>query len=614
LLFLIDVIKLLPDNVANQIAAGEVVQRPASAVKEMLENCLDAHATSIKLFIKDGGSTYIKIQDNGIGMSETDARMCWERHATSKISTAQDLYSLNTFGFRGEALASIAAVAMVEMVTRRQEDDAATKIIIHGNEIQSQELCSGAVGTTITVKNLFYNIPARRNFLKSISVETKHIIEEFQRQSLANPEVEYELYNNNNEVHKLRITNFKERLRDVLIGYQPQDLLSVNEITEIVEITGHVAVPSKAKRTRGNQFFYANHRFIKSHYLHHAVMAAYEGLIENGTFPTYCLFIKVNPAKIDVNIHPTKTDVKFEDEKHIYSILKAAVRKAVGNFVVQPDMSLGDLDGLEGLLNTPNYRDQPLLDKNAGVPNSDRKFNPFNGNYNNHKRHQDWAKILGSVETTHSTPSHYNADTQDLNELIPHEIPEVSSCFQLKNGYICAVIAGDLHVINTHRAHKRILFEKYLRYLAHGKGVSQQLLFPRNIELSHGLMAVFNDTQPLLKKIGFELSQFGGNSILVNGLPPDLENKDELEIIENILTDIANGQDAASANLNKFVATSMASNAAMKNNTQLEELSQKAFVNELLRCTEANYSPDGLPAIARLGDDVLFEMFKKGKI
>jgi len=612
----IDVIKLLPDNVANQIAAGEVVQRPASAVKEMLENCLDARATKIKLFIKDGGSSLIKIQDNGVGMSETDARMCWERHATSKISKAQDLYSLNTYGFRGEALASIAAVAMVEMVTRRKEDDAGSKIIIHGSEIKSQELCASPIGTSITVKNLFYNIPARRNFLKSIAVETKHIIEEFQRQAIVNPEIEYELYNNDNEVHKFRKTDFEGRLRDILVGFKDGDLLDLEESTEIVQINGLVGIPSKAKRTRGNQFFYANGRYIKSAYFNHAVLAAFEGLIESGSYPTYCIFLNVDPSKIDVNIHPTKTDVKFEDEKHIYTILKAAIRKTIGGFVVQPDMSIGGLEGLEDFLSKPTFRNDIQLDKSAGVPGTSRSYNPFHSAYDTTRRHQDWTKVLGPIETS-TTNEVFSKETiidTRKTEIIPSKKLEAQHCFQLKNGYLVASIRGELYLINTHRAHKRILYETYLDYLKLGKGLTQTLLFPKNVELDAALLSVFDESKEELAMLGFDLSHFGGNTILVNGLPPDIEKKDEQEVIENILNDMANAEGNAGDSRKEFLATSLASNAAMAGNSSMDKDIQLGFLNQLLDCEKPNYSPEGLPVVVKLGDDMLFDMFRKGKV
>ncbi|MDG1098130.1 MAG: DNA mismatch repair endonuclease MutL [Bacteroidia bacterium] len=609
---MIDVIKLLPDNVANQIAAGEVVQRPASAVKEMLENCLDAKATKIKLFIKNGGSSLIKIQDNGIGMSETDARMCWERHATSKISQAQDLYSLNTYGFRGEALASIAAVSMVEMVTRRKDDDAGTKIIIHGSEIKTQELCAAPVGTSITVKNLFYNIPARRNFLKSIAVETKHIIEEFQRQAIVNPSIEYELYNNDNEVQKLRASDTEGRLKDILIGFKEGDLIQLEENTEIIQIGGLVGIPSKAKRTRGNQFFYANGRYIKSAYFHHAVMAAFEGLIDTGSFPTYCIFLNVDPAKIDVNIHPTKTDVKFEDEKHVYTILKSAVRKAIGSFVVQPDMSLGGLDGLDDLLSKPTYKNEIQLDKSAGVPASNKSYNPFESGYDSSKRHQDWAKVLGPIDVNAGNTKMESSSKKE--ELVPKEGIEAQFCFQLKNGYLVASINGELHVVNTHRSHKRILFEKYMEFIELGDGPSQTLLFPKSVELSKGLLSVFEESKDILKKIGFDLSHFGGNAILVNGLPPDIKNNSEQEVIENMLDDIANAKGNVTESYHEFVATSLANNASVNANVIMEKEVQLAFVNQLLKCKNANFSPEGLPTVVRINDEMLFDMFRKGNV
>ncbi|MBL7811815.1 MAG: DNA mismatch repair endonuclease MutL, partial [Bacteroidetes bacterium] len=358
-----DFIKLLPDSVANQIAAGEVVQRPASAVKELLENSLDAGATDIRLLIKDGGTTLIQVIDNGSGMSDTDARMCWERHATSKINTAHDLFALRTFGFRGEALASIAAVAQVEMKTRREKDDAATLIRIEGSEVLEQSLTAAPVGTSIAIKNLFFNIPARRNFLKTIPVESRHVMEEFQRQALAHPQVAFSMFNNGNEVFILKPATLAQRIADVLGRTKDTDLLELTEPTEIVSISGYVGIPSVSKKTRGDQYFFVNGRFIRSPYFNHAVQSAYEGLADPGSYPLFVLNLTIDPAKVDVNVHPTKTEVKFEDEKHIYNILKSAVRKALGSFVIQPDMELFGMGGLESFLNQPLPVDKPFLSR-----------------------------------------------------------------------------------------------------------------------------------------------------------------------------------------------------------------------------------------------------------
>ncbi len=613
---MIDVIKLLPDNVANQIAAGEVVQRPASAVKEMLENSIDAGATHIKLLIKEGGIGLIKVVDNGKGMSETDARLCWERHATSKIERAQDLYALKTFGFRGEALASIAAVARVEMITRRPTDNVACKIEIAGGDIENQELETAPVGTSIAVKNLFYNIPARRNFLKSAAVETKHIIEEFVRQALAYPAIEMEMYNNDNEVYRLRSSSLADRIIDLSVGLKKEDLLVVNETTDIVQISGFVGQPSKAKRTKGNQYFFVNNRFIRSNYFNHALQGAYEGLIDGGMYAPYFLFLQVDAAKIDVNIHPTKTDVKFEDEKHIYSILRSAVRKAVGNFVIQPNLGQGmdGIDELSALLNAQN-RDSKWVDSNAGVPDGDRRYNPFETNYDKQKRHQDWAKILGGWDTPNLSMHHVEQelDMPAKPELPLHdEVARVQQVFMLKNGVLCAQVDGALVLVHAYRARKRLLYDQYMRCLEKEQAASQQLLFPRNMELSPALMAVFYEYQDLFKKIGFDLSHFGGNTLLVSGLPIEMQQVNEQELIETLLTDLSNAQADIKDTKNDFIAKSLSNNMAASKPMDMGIEEQKALVENLLRSSEPKFSPDGLPAMLAVSAEKMYDAFKKG--
>ncbi len=618
-----DVIKLLSDAVANQIAAGEVVQRPANAVKELIENSIDAGATQIKLLIKDGGSTLMQVIDNGKGMSETDARMCWERHATSKIRKAEDLFSLHTYGFRGEALASIAAVAQVEMKTKREDDEVATYIRVEGSEVIEQRLEAAPNGTSIAIKNLFFNIPVRRNFLKSISVETKHIFEEFQRQAMANPQIHFVLYNNNSEIYNWTPKPILNRLADVLGKKDTKDFLEIQEITDIVEINGFVGAPSLSKKTRGDQYFFVNDRYIKSPYFHHAVMAAYEGLIESDSYPTYTMFLNVAPEKVDVNIHPTKTEVKFEDEKHIYNLIKAAARKALGTFVVQPDSEILGLENInQWLSHTPQVPggfstwskiEQPSTEK------QDVRYNPFNQDRKPYDRNsnQDWQKILGSVES-HFEKAPINAsafNSTDQKQFIEKQIHEISilGSFQLADRYIVTNVDGDLFILDKRLAQQQTLFHQYHCQLENMKGTTQQLLFPRNVELSPSHLAVALEILDELKHLGFDLGHFGGNSILVNGLPAQISSCDEQKLLEQIIEDYLNTQGDIKLSKHQSLAASMSrqSISFTQNNISNEEV--KFLIKELFALNNPQFTFDGKLVFVKLTAETIFDLFKKNR-
>jgi len=617
-----DIIKLLTDAVANQIAAGEVVQRPASAVKELLENSIDAGATQIKLLIKDGGSTLMQVIDNGKGMSETDARMCWERHATSKIRKAEDLFSLHTYGFRGEALASIAAVAQVEMKTKRKEDEVATLIRIEASEVIEQRIETAPDGTSIAIKNLFYNIPARRNFLKSISVETKHIFEEFQRQAMANPHIHFIIYNNNSEVYNWAPKSHLERLADTLTKKNTTEFLPLEEITEIVEITGFVGTPNISKKTRGDQYFFMNDRFIKSAYFHHAVMSAYEGLIDTDSFPTYALFLKVAPSKVDVNVHPTKTEVKFEDEKHIYNLIKAAVRKSLGTFVVQPNSEILGLENINQWLSQPNNLQQSHDWNRIEQPYSekvDSRYNPFTQDRKPYDRNsnQDWQKILGSVEP------HFNQQTiqssigntqqQDAFSATENDIA-ILGWFNLAERYVVANVEGNLYIIDKRLGHQHMLFQQYFQQLEQLKGTTQQLLFPRNVELSPSHLAVALEIIDDLKYLGFDLGHFGGNSILVNGLPAQISSADEQKLIEHILEDYLNTQGDLKLTKHQSLALSMSRQGVnySQNFTSSDEV--KFLIKEIFALSNPQFTFDGKLVFVKLTAETIFDLFKKQRV
>lgn len=614
----------MSDAVANQIAAGEVVQRPANAIKELLENSLDAGATKIQVLIKDGGSTLMQVIDNGKGMSETDVRLCWERHATSKIQKAEDLFQLQTYGFRGEAMASIAAVAQVEMKSRRAEDEVAQYIRIEGSEVLEQRPDAAPVGTNISIKNLFYNIPARRNFLKSIAVETKHIVEEFLRQAMANPQVEFVYHNNGQLVYHFRSQSAKDRVLEALGRKQASELLAVEEHTDIVEIQGFVGAPGWAKRTRGEQYFFMNGRFIRSSYFHHAVSSAYEGLIEAESHPTYAIYLKVHPSKVDVNVHPTKTEVKFEDEKHIYNLVKAAVRKSLGSFVVQPNLDLGDFDHLDAFLR------QPIAPRSGATPpqwqsgspaNTEKRnpaYNPFGDNGGGYQRssHQDWQKVLGSVEitTTHSTSG--SVDSQ-LSIPTPPATdapePQLGGVFALGENYLVANVNGQLWVVDKKRAQQHIYYHEYLQQLQAQSGVSQQLLFPRTIELSPVQIPMVLELMQELQWLGFDLSHFGGNTLIVNGVPAMLSQGDEQKLIETLLEDYQNTQGDIKLSKYQSMALSMARHAALRNPINQSEEALQSLLYRMLSLPDYHSSLNGKTLYIEISANQLFERFQSQK-
>lgn len=516
-----DIIQLLPDHVANQIAAGEVVQRPASVVKELLENAIDAGATTITLVIKDAGKTLVQVTDNGCGMSPVDARLSFERHATSKIRSAEDLFNLHTKGFRGEALASIAAIAHVELKTRTENEDIGTKLSIEGSEVTEQVSEVVPIGTTISVKNLFYNIPARRNFLKSNPVETRHIIDEFHRVALAHPKVSFSMLHNGSDVFNLPQSNLRQRIVNIFGSKTNEKLVPVEEETEIVKVDGFVLKPQFARKSRGEQFFFVNDRFIKSPYLHHAVNSAFEGLIKDGMQPGYFLFLEVDPKSIDINIHPTKTEIKFDDEHSIYAMLRATVKHSLGQFSIAPVLDFNKESGFD----TPyNYSKKNPVAPTIEV---DREFNPFQkeprqGNIQfPYKREKggSWESLYVGLksETTETLVDLHNIEfeSEEVTGSLfsSEETQENQTTFQLQNKYIISPIKSGLMVIHQHLAHQRVLYEEILKNITVQEGVSQQLLFPlklqfskSDIELISGLKEQLEHTVSFFqskKKIGY---------------------------------------------------------------------------------------------------------------
>jgi DNA mismatch repair protein MutL len=584
------IIHLLPEGTANQIAAGEVVQRPASVVKELVENAVDAGATTIKLFIKNGGCTHIQVDDNGTGMNAFDARMCWERHATSKITKAEDLYNLHTLGFRGEALASIASVSEVEMRTKNASESVGTRIVINAGKLEIQENVAATQGTSIAVKNLFFNIPARKNFLKSITVETKHIFEEFQRISLAYPAITFEFTNQDKILSKLRGGTLKNRIAD-LFNVQESELIEANEQTEIVSFTGYIGSPKLAKRTRGMQYLFANGRYIKDHYLSHAISSAYGRLLEDAAHPFYILFLDVDPAKIDVNIHPTKHEVKFEDGRHVYTLLHSVVKKSLGVHMVIPTSTQ---------LYNANYENQNSL--KTTQPNI--RFNPFEAP--KPRVTSSWEQLDELLSTPVAPISQASIFSQTETPLPQIEI-DIQDLFQVDNAYIVAKIEGELCVINQHRAHAQILVERYNDNQA---VASQQLLFPRTLELSKLDLNLYFEMQNDINTLGFDTSEFGKNTIIINGLPSELSKTDGAEVIIQILEDFKTNFQELKISKKEALRQATAKNAAIKAGKVLTQIEMKTLITDLMQCKQSATNESGNTIIVKLTKTSLERFFQ----
>ena len=607
-----DIIQVLPDSVANQIAAGEVIQRPASAVKEMMENSLDAQAENISLIIKDGGKTLIQVVDDGIGMSDTDARLCFERHATSKIKSVEDLFAIKTMGFRGEALASIAAIAQVELKTRKRGTELGTEIQIEGSEVKYQEPVSTPEGSSLSVKNLFYNVPARRNFLKSNPVETKHIIEEFQRVAIAHPEVSFSMFHNGLEVFRLPKGNLRQRLVAVFGNNYNERLVPVDEETSILGLKGFIGKPEFAKKTRGEQYFFVNGRFVKDGYLHHAVVNAFEGMLPQGSFPTYFLFIEIDPARIDINIHPTKTEIKFDDDRSIYAIMRAAVKKALGQFSISPTLDFER----EVALEIPHKHGNFLPQQPKIKVNTD--FNPFRVHEKEKEKDalKNWKELYKGLENEEGNERFKQEETPHQRQLITDNEEEVDdsgrrNIFQLAGKYIVTPVKSGLMIVNQHAAHERILFEQYLATADENKTPAQQKLFPKTIELSPADFSLIKEIQPYLKMIGFEVREFGSNTVVVDGIPANLEGIDETEAVEGIVEQYKNNADLPGLDIKEKLVRAVASKMAIRPGQKLMEKEMISVIDRLFACSNPYYSPSGSPTLNIINIDELNHKFEK---
>jgi len=583
-----DIIQLLPDHVANQIAAGEVVQRPASVVKELIENAIDAGATSIKLLIKDAGKSLIQVIDNGKGMSNTDARLSFERHATSKIKDAQDLFNLSTKGFRGEALASIAAIAHVELKTKQEDDELGTQIKIEGSKISSQEVISTSKGTSIAVKNLFFNIPARRNFLKSDTIETRHIIDEFQRVALSHPSIAFLLHHNGNEVYHLKESNLRKRIVSVFGAKMNEKLVPINETTDLIAINGFIAKPEFSKKKRGEQFFFVNDRFIKSSYLNHAVVSAFEGLLENGYHPSYFLYLTVPPSSIDINIHPTKTEIKFDNEKAIYAILRATVKHSLGQYNVAPLLDFNR----DSNLDTPyQYSDK----KTTSVPKItvDPNFNPFKTEQGNYQpKRSSFQKETSNWEALYTSTDTIEASNQE--ELFYQEQEtETGKTFQIQKKYLLSSIKSGMVLIHQSLAHQRVLYEEFLESITVHEAMSQQLLFPVHISFSKTDTEMIQSMKADLENTGFLFESITEEAIVVKGIPTSITESQISLILEQLLDDMKLEVPETSFSHFDVMAKSFAKSLAIKTGTVLNSKEQETLVNDLFSCKEPSVSPFG---------------------
>lgn len=583
------IIQLLPDSIANQIAAGEVVQRPASALKELLENSIDAGATHIKVIIKDAGKSLVQVIDDGTGMSETDARMSLERHATSKIRKAEDLFSLRTMGFRGEAIASIAAVSQFELKTRMEEQELGTAIEVAGSEVISQEPVSCSKGTSITVRNLFYNIPARRNFLKSNGVEMRHLVDEFQRIALANPHVNFEFYQNDLETYNLPAGKLSQRIIGLFGQSYKEQLATCNEETEQIRIKGYIGKPEFAKKTRGEQFFFVNNRFIKSSYLHHAVLNAYEGLLQPDAHPFYVLNIEIDPSHVDVNVHPTKTEIKFEDERTVYGVVRAAIRQALGTHNFGPSIDF-DQNVNFGRLRPMNIERTSAKDKEyTQFRNIEKDPNLKNWeSLYQEEIKQSKLNFDPNEPNTVTLESALNTNKEDISEQTVS-----GATFQVHNQYIFSQVKSGVLVVDQEAAHERILFERYNTFLNSGSGQTQQLLFPITIDLNPGDHALVMEMKAEMEALGFAIEEFGRSGIVVNGAPISLASGQEKAVFEGLLEQFKINKSQLTISTKENLSRSMAKRSCMKAGQVLQQEEMNAMIDELFACETPNFAPDG---------------------
>ncbi|MCK8491707.1 DNA mismatch repair endonuclease MutL [Spirosoma sp. RP8] len=660
---MLNVIQLLPDSIANQIAAGEVVQRPASVVKELLENSVDAKAKSVQVIIREAGRNLIQIVDDGVGMTETDARMSFERHATSKIRSSDDLFRIRTMGFRGEALASIAAVAQIEMRTRRAEDELGTLIRIEGSDIKAQESISCLPGTNLLIKNLFFNVPARRNFLKSNSVEMRHIIDEFQRVALAHPEVAFSLFHNDQEIYNLHAGKLSRRIIDMFGKSYREQLNYCEEQTPYVTVRGYIGKPESAKKARNEQFFFVNNRYIKHNYLHHAVIGAYEGMLPEGSHPFYVLFVDIDPSHIDINIHPTKTEIKFDDERSVYAIMMAAVRKAVGMYNLTPSLDFeSDVNFLSGGRATANRPsvpeakadvprpitpswasgDKPAADKpkNERVPlRTDSLDKAAGGSFDMPKKpsSNNWQALfkgidessdvkstesvgdwLGPAKAVEPAPASEPVESEAVtlgsraNQLqdVSAPVVEDENIVQIQNRYLLATIKSGVLLIDQRRAYERILYDQFHAALTKHNGVSQQLLFPKTVTLAPVDFQLALDLRDDLTHLGFQFDELGQNTFVIRGVPGMTTGENEEELFANLLAQLRADTGRLKLDRAESMARSLARRASQRHITRLSPTERKALVDQLFASSNPSYTPTGESVTTVLSLDKIAGLFR----
>jgi len=607
-----DIIQLLPDSVANQIAAGEVIQRPASAIKELLENSVDASACQVKLIIKDAGKTLMQVIDDGTGMSETDARMCFERHATSKIKKAEDLYGITSMGFRGEAMASIAAIAQCELKSRTENEDVGTKLLIEGSVLKKQEEDGCAKGTSFSIKNLFFNVPARRKFLKSDPVETRHIVDEFQRIALANPQVAFSMHHNNNQVFNLHQGTFKQRIVSIFGKNYEQKLVPIEEETNIVNLSGFIGKPESAKKTRGEQFLIVNHRFIKSPYLHNAIQKAYQELIHVGYHPSYFINMSIDPKLIDINIHPTKTEIKFQDERSIYAIIRSAVKQSLGKYNISPSLDF-DQEDTVAINIDPN---RPIV---APAIQVNKDFNPFDNEHGNKlgssyskptltpiqaSNNENWQELYSGFDQQEATQQIISSDWENKKT-------ETKTASQIHNRYIISQIKSGIILIDQQKAHERILFESYIKAIENNQGNSQQQLFPQTVELSLGDFQLLQSLEPEMKSVGFDISEFGKSCFIVHGIPAESSNESASDLLEGIIEGFKETENEITIDKSNAVAKSLAKRSAIKSGKKLSQLEINDLIDQLFACEMPYSAPNGDATIITLTLDELSKKFEQ---
>ena len=602
-----DIIQLLPDNIANQIAAGEVIQRPASAVKELLENAVDAGADEIKLLISDAGKSLIQVIDNGKGMSETDARMAFERHATSKISNIEDLFRIKTMGFRGEALASIAAVAQVELKTKRAEDETGVYLEVENSIVTRQEPVAAPTGTSIAMKNLFFNVPARRNFLKSNPAELRHIVDEFIRVAMAFPEVFFSLSSNGQEMFHLEKGTMKQRIVQILGNNYNAKLVSVQENTDYMNIYGFVGKPETAKKTRGDQYFFVNNRFIKSAYLNHALMNAFDAMIAKDSFPMYALFIDLDPSQLDINVHPTKQEIKFEDEKIVYAFVQSAVKHALAQFSITPtldfdlDVSIQQLDAVS----------KPFTEEKKSSAAASSLYSTFTQKNQSHfieskSELKHWKDFYEKAPVT-SEP--VKLQTESIGFITVNTKPQTDTLMQLHNSYIVVQTGRGYFLVHQQNAHERILYEQFIAAVDGKPIATQRSLFPVTLELSMTDAVLLNELLPDLNQLGYLLEPFGNNTFVIQGSPADVIDGNEKVAVEKMLEQYKHFSNDLKFSKREKLLRSMALQQSIKAGVQLKEKEMELLVQQLFNCATPNITPNGKPTYLEFKKDELDKMF-----